>query len=51
MKARRLLRESGLSTQEIAARCGYASLPSFTRRYKAAFGIGPGAYRRGAKKP
>ena len=51
MKARRLLRESGLSTQEIAARCGYASLPSFTRRYKAAFGIGPGAYRRGTKKP
>ncbi|WP_193367084.1 AraC family transcriptional regulator [Pelagibius marinus] len=51
MKARRLLRESGLSTQEIAARCGYASLPSFTRRYKAAFGIGPGAYRRATKTP
>lgn len=51
LKARRLLRESDLSTEEIAARCGYASLPSFTRRYKAAFGIGPGAYRRGARKP
>ena len=51
MKARRLLRESDLSTEEIAARCGYASLPSFTRRYKAAFGVGPGAYRRGNKRP
>lgn len=51
MKARRLLRESSLSTEEIAARCGYASLPSFTRRYKAAFGIGPGAYRRATKTP
>ncbi len=46
MKARQLLRDSDLATAEIAARCGYASLPSFTRRYKAAFGIGPGAFRR-----
>ena len=51
MQARRLLRESTLSTEEIAERCGYASLPSFTRRYKAAFGIGPGAYRRLSRNP
>lgn len=48
MKACRLLRDTGLGTGEIAARCGYASLPSFSRRFKSAFGIGPGAYRRGA---
>jgi len=51
MKARRLLRESELSTEEVATRCGYASLPSFTRRYKMAFGIGPGAYRRQNRRP
>ena len=46
MKARRLLRETGLATDEIGRRCGYQSLPSFTRRFSAAFGIGPGAFRR-----
>ncbi len=46
MKARRLLRESDLGIDEIALRCGYKSLPSFTRRFKAAFKIGPGAFRR-----
>ncbi|HEX7928276.1 MAG TPA: AraC family transcriptional regulator [bacterium] len=30
----------------MAARCGYASLPSFSRRFKFHFGQGPGAYRR-----
>ncbi|MEJ8573693.1 AraC family transcriptional regulator [Microbaculum marinum] len=50
LKARRLLRETDLAIDEIALRCGYASLPSFTRRYKAAYGIGPGAYRR-AERP
>ena len=49
LKARRLLAESALSTAEIAERCGYASLPAFSRRYKAAFGIGPGAFRRSAR--
>lgn len=46
MKARRLLRETDLGIDEIALRCGYKSLPSFTRRFKAAFGVGPGAFRR-----
>ncbi len=46
MKARRLLRETNLGTDEIALRCGYKSLPSFTRRFKAAFKVGPGAFRR-----
>lgn len=47
-KARQMLRETDLGIDEIARRCGYASLPSFTRRFKAAFGIGPGAFRRAA---
>lgn len=46
MKARLMLRETDLGIDEIALRCGYASLASFTRRYASAFGIGPGAYRR-----
>ena len=50
MTARRLLRESDLSTEEIAARCGYSSLSAFTRRYKAAFGIGPGRFRRSERR-
>ena len=50
MNARRLLRESDLGTDEIARRCGYQSSPSFTRRFKAVFQIGPGAYRRTAHR-
>lgn len=46
IKARAMLRDTGLATDEIARRCGYASLPSFSRRFKVQFGIGPGAYRR-----
>ncbi|HYE51253.1 MAG TPA: AraC family transcriptional regulator [Azospirillaceae bacterium] len=45
-QARRLLLGSRLSVAEVAHRAGYASLPSFTRRFKARFGIGPGEYRR-----
>jgi AraC-like DNA-binding protein len=50
MKARRLLRETDLGIDEIARRCGYQSLPSFTRRFKAAFDIGPGAFRRSLQR-
>jgi len=46
MRARSLLSDTRLGTEEIAERCGYASLPSFSRRFKKQFGIGPGAYRK-----
>ncbi len=46
LKARALLGDTGLSIDDIAEACGYASLPSFTRRFKAEFGIGPGSFRR-----
>lgn len=45
-RARALLADTQLSIDEIARRCGYASLPSFSRRFKMQFGIGPGAFRR-----
>lgn len=48
IRARRLLSETTMAIDEVAERCGYRSLPSFSRRFKSAFGIGPGAYRRGA---
>lgn len=46
MKARRMLRDSDMAIAEIASRCGYASLPSFSRRFKTTFGVGPGGFRR-----
>jgi len=49
MKARGLLRDTDLTVEDIALRCGYASVPSFSRRFKAAFSVGPGAFRRQAK--
>lgn len=41
-----LLRQKAVPVDEIGRRCGYESLPSFTRRFKAHFGVGPGTYRR-----
>ncbi len=49
MKARAMLQDTDLSTEDIAKRCGYASVPSFTRRFKRAFGLGPGSHRRSSR--
>lgn len=49
MRARALLANSGLDMAEIASRCGYASVPSFSSRFKKAFGVGPGAFRRASR--
>ena len=46
MKARALLVNSSLDMAEIARRCGYRSVPSFTRRFKKVFKVGPGEFRR-----
>jgi AraC-like DNA-binding protein len=46
MKGRALLAETGVSLEDIAVRCGYASAASFSRRFKQEFGVGPGAYRK-----
>lgn len=49
MKARALLTDTRLDMAEIAERCGYVSVPSFSRRFKQAFAVGPGAYRRSSR--
>ncbi len=49
IKARALLAGTNLDMLEIAGRCGYASTPSFSRRFKETFGVGPGSYRRASK--
>ncbi|NIY74023.1 AraC family transcriptional regulator [Thalassospira sp. HF15] len=50
-RAKALLRDTNLSMDEIALRCGYQSMPAFSRRFKAQYGEGPGAFRRGLRKP
>lgn len=46
-KAQELLQNKGLSTAAIAERVGYQSDAAFSRVFKKAIGIGPGAFRRG----
>lgn len=47
-RARELLADTALPIEDIAERCGYASLPAFSRRFAATFGMGPGQWRRQA---
>ena len=44
--ARELLRNEPSDIADIAARCGYSSVPAFTRRFSTLFGIGPAQWRR-----
>jgi AraC-like DNA-binding protein len=46
IKARAMLSSTDLGMEDIAGRCGYASVPSFSRRFKQTFNVGPGTYRR-----
>jgi len=48
-RARRLLRESQLSIDQIAEQVGYESGASFARTFKKVVGEPPGAYRRGTR--
>ena len=48
LKARTMLLESNMTIEAIAQAAGYASLPSFTQRFKSAFGVSPGKFRRSA---
>ncbi|MGE0385395.1 MAG: AraC family transcriptional regulator [Gammaproteobacteria bacterium] len=41
----------GDSIERIAGRCGYESVPAFTRAFRQFAGVAPGAYRRHATKP
>lgn len=44
-RARQLARQTDLGLAEIALACGFSSLSHFSRRYRARFGISPGAER------
>ncbi|QPC41478.1 AraC family transcriptional regulator [Kaustia mangrovi] len=48
IRAREMLAEAELDMTAIAERCGYGSVPAFTRRFKETFGMAPGAWRRQA---
>ncbi|SLN44657.1 AraC family transcriptional regulator [Oceanibacterium hippocampi] len=45
-RARALLATSALDMADIASSAGYASPAAFSRRFKVAFGVGPGTWRR-----
>jgi len=44
--AARWLMEPGMSVERAAERCGYDSVPAFSKAFKRYFGISPGAFRR-----
>lgn len=44
--AARWLKESGMTIERVAERCGYDSAPAFSKAFKRSFGVAPGAYRR-----
>ena len=50
IKARQMLKETDLGIGEIASSCGYESLPSFSRRFKAEFKMAPGAFRKSGRR-
>lgn len=45
------LRESGMTIERVAERCGYDSVPAFSRAFKRCFGATPGVYRRTTEVP
>ena len=48
--AARWLKESGMTIERVAERCGYDSVSAFSKAFKRSFGISPGLYRRGLYK-
>lgn len=49
LKARRFLTATDLPIEEIAEKCGYDSLPSFSKLFKKRFDIAPAAYRKAGR--
>jgi AraC-like DNA-binding protein len=45
-----LLQRTNVSVREVAGRTGYSSEASFSRAFKRAFGVSPGAYRAGSSR-
>ncbi|MGZ8927554.1 MAG: AraC family transcriptional regulator, partial [Methylobacter sp.] len=44
--AARWLMEPNMSVERVAERCGYESVPAFSKAFKRHFGMAPGAFRR-----
>ena len=40
------LKEPGMTIDRVAGRCGYDSVPAFSKAFKRSLGVSPGAYRR-----
>lgn len=41
------LQEPGMTIERVAERCGYDSVPAFSKAFKRSFGVSPGVHRRG----
>ncbi|NOU13251.1 MAG: AraC family transcriptional regulator, partial [Methylococcaceae bacterium] len=41
------LKESGMTVERVAERCGYDSVSAFSKAFKRSFGMSPGCYRKG----
>lgn len=41
------LKEQGMTIEKTAERCGYDSVPAFSKTFKRCFGVSPGRFRRG----
>lgn len=48
--ASKLLRESGLSAERIAEKCGFGDRTSLYRAFTKAYGVSPAEYRKSANK-
>ena len=44
-----MLRAGGVDVDEVADAVGYESAPAFSKAFKRAMGVAPGAYRRAAQ--
>jgi AraC-like DNA-binding protein len=44
--AARWLKEPGMSVEKVAERCGYESVPAFSKAFKRCFSVSPGSFRR-----
>ena len=48
--AARSLRETRMTIERVAERCGYKSASAFSKAFKRALGVSPAAYRRGEQE-
>ena len=44
------LKEPGMTVERVAERCGYESVPAFSKAFKRSFGVSPGSFHRSKAK-